>query len=100
MGLGAPLQRRSVQNPLGAGIARLTVVTEAIVAGPPPFCNSLAPLGFPEIKNWVLHGVRGAVTPQGSAIGLAWGFVDALIAGAIFAWLYNLIAAKLSPGAG
>ncbi len=41
-----------------------------------------------------------AVTPQGSAIGLAWGFVDALIAGAIFAWLYNLIAAKLSPGAG
>ncbi len=41
-----------------------------------------------------------AVTPLGSAIGLAWGFVDALIAGAIFAWLYNLIAAKLSPGAG
>ncbi len=40
------------------------------------------------------------VTPLGSAIGLAWGFVDGLIAGAIFAWLYNLIAAKLSPGAG
>ncbi len=37
---------------------------------------------------------------MGSAIGLAWGFVDALIAGVIFAWLYNLIAAKLSPGAG
>ena len=99
MGLGAPFQRRSVQNPLGAGMARLTVVTEAIVAVPGPFCNPLAP-GFPEIKNWALHGVRGAVTPQGSAIGLAWGFVDAPIAGAIFAWLYNLIAAKLSPGAG
>ena len=88
-----------MQNPLCAGIARLTVLTEAIVAVSPPFGNPLAP-GFPEIKNWALHGVRGAVTPQGSANGLAWGFVDALIAGAIFAWLYNLIAAKLSPGAG
>ncbi len=78
---------------------RLTVVTRAIVAVPTPLCNPLAP-GFPEIKNWALHGVRGAVTPQGSAIGLAWGFVDAPIAGAIFAWLYNLIAAKLPPGAG
>ncbi len=100
MGLGAPFQRRSVQNPLCAGMARLTVVTRAIVAVPPPFCNPLAPPGFPEIKNWALHGVRGAVTPVSSAIGLAWGFVDAPIAGAIFAWLYNLIAAKLSPGAG
>ncbi len=99
MGLGAPFQRRSVQNPLCADIARLTVVTRAIVAVPTPLCNPLAP-GFPEIKNWALHGVRGAVTPQGSAIGLAWGFVDAPIAGAIFAWLYNLIAAKLPPGAG
>ncbi len=62
MGLGAPFQRRSVQNPLGAGIARLTVVTRAIVAVPGPFCNPLAPPGFPEIKkNWALHGVRGAV---------------------------------------
>ena len=40
------------------------------------------------------------VTPQGSAIGLAWGFADGLFAGAIFAWLYNLTAAKLFPGAG
>jgi hypothetical protein len=42
-------------------MARLTVVTRAIVAVPPPFCNPLAPSGFPEIKNWALHGVRGAV---------------------------------------
>ncbi len=61
MGLGAPFQRRSVQNPLGVGMARLTVVTRAIVAVPPPFCNPLAPPGFPEIKNWPHHGVRGAV---------------------------------------
>ncbi len=30
-------------------------------------------------------------TPLGSLIGAIWGFVDWGIAGAIFAWLYNLI---------
>ena len=30
-------------------------------------------------------------TPLGSVIGAAWGFVAWGIAGAIFAWLYNLI---------
>ena len=40
------------------------------------------------------------VTPLGSVIGLVWGFVDGLIGGAIFAWLYNFIAAKQSTGAG
>jgi hypothetical protein len=35
-----------------------------------------------------------AVTPLGSLIGLVWGFVDGLICGAIFAWLYNLFAPK------
>ena len=30
-------------------------------------------------------------TPMGSVIGAAWGFVDFGIAGALFAWLYNLI---------
>ena len=34
------------------------------------------------------------VTAIGSLIGLAWAFVDGLIGGAIFAWLYNLVAAK------
>jgi hypothetical protein len=33
-----------------------------------------------------------SVSAAGSLIGLVWGFVDALIGGAIFAWLYNLIA--------
>jgi hypothetical protein len=32
------------------------------------------------------------VSPIGSIIGLIYAFVDALIGGAIFAWLYNKIA--------
>jgi hypothetical protein len=34
-----------------------------------------------------------SVSWPGAFIGLVWGFVDGLISGAIFAWLYN----KLSP---
>lgn len=30
------------------------------------------------------------VTWPGAVIGLAWGFVDAFIAGALFAWIYNI----------
>ncbi len=33
-------------------------------------------------------------TILGAFIGLIWGFVDAFIGGAIFAWLYNFFAAK------
>ena len=36
------------------------------------------------------------ISPLGSVIGLSWGFVDGLIAAGIFAWLYNVIAARLS----
>ena len=32
-----------------------------------------------------------SISPAGSFIGLAWGFADGLIGGAIFAWLYNLL---------
>jgi hypothetical protein len=35
------------------------------------------------------------ITPLGSVIGAVWAFFDALIGGAIFAWLYNKLAAKL-----
>jgi len=35
-------------------------------------------------------------TPMGSVIGAAWGFVDFGIAGALFAWLYNLINKKFN----
>ncbi|TKJ41079.1 hypothetical protein CEE37_05275 [candidate division LCP-89 bacterium B3_LCP] len=36
------------------------------------------------------------ITPLGSIIGLVWGFVDGLICGAIFAWLYNALLPKAS----
>ena len=32
---------------------------------------------------------------MGSVIGLVWGAIDGLIAGAIFAWLYNIIVDRL-----
>ncbi len=35
-----------------------------------------------------------SISPAGSFIGLLWGFVDALIGGAIFALLYNLFQQK------
>ncbi len=34
------------------------------------------------------------ISPEGSIIGLGWALADGLIGGAIFAWLYNLIAAR------
>ena len=36
------------------------------------------------------------ISPLGSIIGLIWAFVDGVIGGAIFAWLYNLISASFS----
>ena len=35
-----------------------------------------------------------SVSPVGSLIGLVWALADGLVGGAIFAWLYNLIAAR------
>ena len=35
-----------------------------------------------------------SISPAGSIIGLAWGFGDGLIGGAIFAWLYNLVSRR------
>jgi len=57
---------------------------------------------------WIIafEGVTGDVTligrlykgyrisPLGSIIGLIWAFADGLIGGAVFAWLYNLFAAR------
>jgi hypothetical protein len=36
------------------------------------------------------------ITPLGSVIGLVWALVDGFVGGAIFAWLYNLITARIS----
>ena len=35
-----------------------------------------------------------SISLLGSVVGMIWAFVDGLIGGAIFAWLYNLIAAR------
>jgi len=35
-----------------------------------------------------------SISPTGSFIGFVWAFVDGLIGGAIFAWLYNLISTR------
>jgi hypothetical protein len=34
------------------------------------------------------------ISPLGSVLGLIWAFFDALICGAIFAWLYNAFVGK------
>ena len=36
------------------------------------------------------------ISPLGSIVGLTWAFLDGLIGGAIFAWLYNLMTARTS----
>ena len=39
------------------------------------------------------------ISPIGSVIGMVWGLADGLVGGAVFAWLYNLIAGKDSTQA-
>ncbi len=46
--------------------------------------------GDPTLLGLFYLGYR--VSAIGSIFGLIWGFFDGLICGAIFAWLYNLIA--------
>ncbi len=42
---------------------------------------------------WIGQIYRGyRVSPAGSVVGMAWAFVDGLVFGAIFAWLYNWLA--------
>ncbi|UCE90079.1 MAG: bacteriophage holin [Pseudomonadota bacterium] len=35
-----------------------------------------------------------SLSPMGSVVGMFYGFVDGLIGGAVFAWLYNLLVAR------
>lgn len=45
---------------------------------------------------FIAHVYRGfSISPAGSFVGLVWAFADGLIGGAIFAWLYNWIAARI-----
>ena len=52
--------------------------------------------GDPTLIGRIYRGYT--VTPVGSLIGLAWDLVDGLIGGAIFAWLYNQLAAMRHSG--
>lgn len=65
----------------------LLVVTWWIIAWEGP---STAP-------TWLGRIYRGyALTGTGSVVGAVWGFFDGLIGGAVFAWLYNLLAVRLA----
>ena len=48
--------------------------------------------GDPTLIGRVYYGFT--ISPAGSFIGFVWGLVDGLIAGALFAWLYNSISAR------
>jgi hypothetical protein len=41
-----------------------------------------------------------SVSAAGSVIGMIWGFVDGLVGGVVFAWLYNVIAGRASSPSG
>ncbi len=56
------------------------------------FEGQAAPDASPPFIGLVYRGY--AFTTLGSLIGLVWAFVDGLIGGAIFAWLYNRLAAE------
>ncbi len=73
-------------------------------------CGLVWGLGLFLLTWWIIafEGATGEVTllgrlyrgysisPIGSVVGLLWGVVDGGIGGAIFAWLYNLIAFRTS----
>jgi hypothetical protein len=51
--------------------------------------------GEPTLIGQVYRGYN--ISPMGSMVGLIWAFIDGWVGGAIFAWLYNTIAARTSP---
>jgi hypothetical protein len=73
-------------------------------------CGLVFGFGLFFITWWIitLDGATGEVTfigrvyrgytvsPGGSLIGFCWAFFDWMIGGAIFAWLYNVIAGRIS----
>jgi hypothetical protein len=48
--------------------------------------------GTPTVLGVIYRGFN--ISPLGSVIGLAWGFADGLVGGAVFAWLYNRLAGR------
>jgi hypothetical protein len=51
--------------------------------------------GAPTLLGKVYRGYN--ISIGGSLIGFVWALVDGVIGGAIFAWLYNLVARKFQP---
>ena len=54
-------------------------------------------LGEPTLIERVYLGFE--FTPGGSLIGLCWGLADGLVAGVLFAWLFNLIHSSIQANA-
>jgi hypothetical protein len=52
--------------------------------------------GDPTLIGRIYRGY--SVSPAGSLIGLLWAFPDGLAGGAILAWLYNVLAARMARG--
>jgi hypothetical protein len=77
-------------------------------------CGLIWGLGLFVLTWWIIafDGATGDVTfvgriyrgynisAAGSLIGLVWALLDGLIGGTIFAWLYNLIAARTTAKQG
>ena len=49
--------------------------------------------GAPTLIGKVYRGYN--ISIAGSIIGLIWGFIDGIVGGAIFAWLYNFLSCRL-----
>lgn len=50
--------------------------------------------GDPMLIGHIYRGFN--ISPLGSVIGLVWGFFDAFVGGAIFAWIYNFLADRFA----
>lgn len=84
--------------------AKAFAVACALVWGLGVFCLTWWIIAFdgatrdPTLLGRLYRGYN--VSPMGSVIGLLWAFFDGLIGGAIFAWLYNLLARRIAHGKG
>ncbi len=56
------------------------------------------PTGQQTIIGQIYRGY--SISAAGSLLGLIWGFFDGLAGGAVFAWLYNVIAARTKSNGG
>jgi hypothetical protein len=80
---------------------RAFAITCALVWGLGLFCLTWWIIAFdgssyePNLIGKIYRGYT--FSPGGSLIGLVWAFFDGLIGGAVFAWLYNLLASRRPP---